>query len=271
MLVTADFVFVHLHKCGGSFLNEALLRFVPTARRVGYHYPCSQIPASHRHLPVLGVVRNPWDFYVSYHAFQSGLLERARAANRARTAAEIARLVDEGHDPWNGIDVVFEELSERRALGFADACRNYLSFTREAERFDRVLHRLPTALDHRAHGEPIERGERGERFRGMNLRRQDLAPFRGVEVGLYTVLFRHMFGSGQGVEFLRLEGLREELLAWFDRHGVAVSRELAEFVRHAERINTSEHAPYQTCYDAGLAGLVARADAELIARFGYAL
>ena len=268
MVVTADFVFVHLHKCGGSFLTEALLRYVPTARRVGYHYPCWKIPDAHRHLPILGVVRNPWDFYVSYHAFQSGLLERARAANGARTAAELERLIDAGRDPWNGIDVLFEELSGRGALGFPDACRHYLSFTREAGLFDRVLERLPAAFDHRAHGEPVERGEG---FRGMNLRRQDLAPFRGGSVGLYTVLFRHLFGAGEGVEFLRMETLREELLAWFERHGVAVSRELADFVRHAERVNTSAHAPYRTYYDAELAGLVARADGELIARFGYAL
>ena len=35
MIVTDRFVFLQLHKSGGAFVNEALLRFVPTARVSG--------------------------------------------------------------------------------------------------------------------------------------------------------------------------------------------------------------------------------------------
>jgi hypothetical protein len=71
MIVTDRFVFLHLHKSGGSFVNEALLRFVPTARSIGYHLPRLLIPAESLHLPVLGFVRNPWSYYVSWYNFQS--------------------------------------------------------------------------------------------------------------------------------------------------------------------------------------------------------
>lgn len=71
MIVTPHCVFLHLHKCGGSFVNELLLRTIPGARMVGYHLPRSRAPAESAGLPVLGLVRSPWSYYVSWFAFQS--------------------------------------------------------------------------------------------------------------------------------------------------------------------------------------------------------
>jgi hypothetical protein len=73
VIVAERFVFLHLHKSGGTFVNDFLLRFATGARRVGYHLPRSLVPPECAHLPVLGFVRNPWEFYVSWFAFQSGL------------------------------------------------------------------------------------------------------------------------------------------------------------------------------------------------------
>lgn len=70
MIVTDRFVFLHLHKSGGSFVNRFLLECVPGSRPVGYHLPRADIPADARHLPILGTVRNPWDYYVSWYSFQ---------------------------------------------------------------------------------------------------------------------------------------------------------------------------------------------------------
>lgn len=70
MLVNSRFVFVHLHKTAGSFLNQFILKFFPDSAWVGYHFPLRMAPPTHRHLPVLGFVRNPWDFYVSWYSFQ---------------------------------------------------------------------------------------------------------------------------------------------------------------------------------------------------------
>jgi hypothetical protein len=71
MIATDRFVFLHLHKSGGSFVNEFLLRFVPSARAVGYHLPRALLPAEYRELPALGFVRNPWSYYVSWYNFQA--------------------------------------------------------------------------------------------------------------------------------------------------------------------------------------------------------
>lgn len=73
MIATDDLVFVHLHKSGGTFINELLLRCAPNARRLGYHLPYRQAPAEVRHLPVLGTLRDPLGYYVSWYHFQKGM------------------------------------------------------------------------------------------------------------------------------------------------------------------------------------------------------
>ena len=70
MIICPEFIFLHLHKSGGTFANQLLLKCVPGARRAGYHLPYAELPASLRHLPVAGTVRNPWDYYVSWYFFQ---------------------------------------------------------------------------------------------------------------------------------------------------------------------------------------------------------
>lgn len=70
MITTGRFVFLHLHKSGGTFVNECLMRFLPDARHIGYHLPRGMIPAESLDLPVLGFVRNPWSYYVSWYWFQ---------------------------------------------------------------------------------------------------------------------------------------------------------------------------------------------------------
>jgi hypothetical protein len=70
VILTDHFVFLHLHKAGGTFVNDFLLACVPNARQVGYHLPRSMIPESHRDLPIVGFVRSPWSYYVSWYTFQ---------------------------------------------------------------------------------------------------------------------------------------------------------------------------------------------------------
>jgi hypothetical protein len=72
MIVCDSFVFLHLHKSGGTYVNQMLMTCIPSARRIGYHLPYSQLPEQFRALPVVGTVRNPWAYYVSWYHFQQG-------------------------------------------------------------------------------------------------------------------------------------------------------------------------------------------------------
>ncbi len=116
MIVTDRFVFLHLHKSGGTFVNEFLLRFIPSARAVGYHLPRLLIPAEALHLPVLGFVRNPWSYYVSWYNFQS---QRPRP------------------------NPLFRILSDEGRLDFAGTLRRLLDLGFGSPHLDAVIRALP--------------------------------------------------------------------------------------------------------------------------------
>ena len=70
MIVTDKLLFLHLHKSGGTFVNALLMNCVPRAQHIGYHFPYREVPAVYRDRPVLGTVRSPWAYYVSWYHFQ---------------------------------------------------------------------------------------------------------------------------------------------------------------------------------------------------------
>jgi hypothetical protein len=116
MIATDRFVFLHLHKSGGTFVNECLLRFVPGAKQLGYHLPRMLVPKPYWHLPALGFARSPWSWYVSWYAFQ-----RSRPQPNA----------------------LFRTVSDGGRLEFADTVRNLLELGRDDALLDRVLAALP--------------------------------------------------------------------------------------------------------------------------------
>lgn len=118
MIGTPRFVFLHLHKSGGTFVNECLLRFIPGARQLGYHLPWSAVPRELASLPVLGFVRNPWSYYVSWYSFQA-----ARPTPNA----------------------LYRLLSEEGQLGFKDTIQNMLRLECDAELLQRVAEALPAS------------------------------------------------------------------------------------------------------------------------------
>src|SRR5262245_57205969 len=122
MIATERFVFLHLHKSGGTFVNECLLRFVPGARQLGYHLPRARIPTDLAHLPILGLVRNPWSYYVSWYAFQ---VARAQP------------------------NPLFRVLSRGRTLDFAATIRNMLELGRNAALLADTVRALPAAYANR--------------------------------------------------------------------------------------------------------------------------
>ena len=65
MIVTKHFVYIHVSRTGGTFLNKLILEHVPGARMLQYHGQLRDLPEFFSHLPVIGFVRNPWDWYVS--------------------------------------------------------------------------------------------------------------------------------------------------------------------------------------------------------------
>jgi hypothetical protein len=227
MIATGRSVFLHLHKSAGTFVNECLVRFLPGARRIGYHLPRHLIPPDLAGLPVLGIVRNPWSYYVSWYSFQS--------ARR---------------DP----NVLYRMVSEDGRLDFAGTVRNLVELGMNLRSLDRVIDALP-----RSYGR-----------RGINLPGFALAPLRGRELGFYSYLYEHMFGSTDGqLTIGRMESLRTQLPLMLESTGEPVSREMRRFIDAAAPRNAAAHGRYTEYYDDELRDLVSTRDAAVILRHGY--
>ena len=116
MIITDKLVFLHLHKSGGTFVNNFIGKFFPRAQKVGYHLPGSCIPEPFRHLPVLGIVRSPWTYYVSWYTFQKGM---------------------------SSPNIVFRIASDDGQLGFNETIRNLLNLSTEQEKLQSIVACLP--------------------------------------------------------------------------------------------------------------------------------
>jgi hypothetical protein len=181
MLVTDKFVFLHLPRAGGTFVYEVIRKFFPSAREIGYHFPREHLPGEYSHLPLLGVVRNPWEFYVSwYHHVR----------------------------PRNTASILFSWMSENGKLGFVETIRNSLNLGVSDERLDVLIEMLPEDVDYRRKNVP-------------NITKDSMRKVRGTGVGYYTFRFNQIFGEADDVFFCRLDTLREDLVAFFDGIGAA--------------------------------------------------
>jgi len=88
MLITSRFVFVHVPKTGGDFIRRICLRHLPAdwvvPTTIAKHGPDTDIPAEYRHLPRFALVRNPWDWHVSWYHYLAGSGRPAEHRDRVR-------------------------------------------------------------------------------------------------------------------------------------------------------------------------------------------
>ena len=179
MIVTDKFVFVHLPRTGGTFVCEVIRKFFPSAHEIGHHLPRELLPGEYSHLPILGTVRNPWEFYVSLYHYAL-----------PRVAASI--LVS-----W---------MSENGRLGFIGSIRNVLNLGVNNERLDVLIEMLPEQVDY-------------SRTQIPNISKDSTRRVRGTGVGYYTFRFNEMFGNADEVFICRTETLKQDLLAFFEKIG----------------------------------------------------
>jgi hypothetical protein len=181
MIVTDKFVFVHLPRSGGTFVSEVIRKFFPSAHEIGYHLPRTLLPTEYSHLPILGAVRNPWEFYVSWY-----------------------------HHVWprDAVSVLISWVTENGRLGFMGAMRNALNLGVNDEKLDILIEMLPEEVDYGKRNIP-------------NITKDAMRTVRGTGVGYYTFRFHHLFGNADDVFVCRLETLRQDLVSFFERIGAA--------------------------------------------------
>ena len=233
MLVTDKFVFLHLPRAGGTFVYGVVRKFFPSAREIGYHFPRELLPGEYSHLPILGIVRNPWEFYASWYHHQDSNVRYSPLTN-----------------------VLFGCLSENRKLDFVQTIRNALDLGVSDDKLDFLIQALPENFDYQKRHIP-------------NLTKDLMRKIRGTGLGLYTFRFNQLFGQADDVFFCRVETLRSDLMAFFERIGVA-SDDLRRHVLGLDKENISERLHYSSYYTPELAELVFIRDRQLVERFGFA-
>lgn len=70
MFETDDLIYVHCPKTGGIFVERVLHRERSGRSLMGVHDPATQVSKEiARGRPIVGTVRNPWDWYVSFYHY----------------------------------------------------------------------------------------------------------------------------------------------------------------------------------------------------------
>lgn len=181
MIVTDKFVFVHFPRTGGTFITDVIAKHFPSAREIGYHLPRQLLPIEYSHLPVLGVVRNPWEFYVSwyYHVW-----------------------------PRDAATPFTSWLTESGKQQFEGFTRNALNLGTNNRRLDVLIEAMPEKVDYHKRNIP-------------NITKEALRKIRGSGIGYYTFRFNQLFGNADDVFFCRQEQLRWDLLRFLEAIGAA--------------------------------------------------
>lgn len=232
MIATRELLFIHLHKTGGQFVNRLLLEHLPDARRIGYHLPRSEAPEELRALPAFAFMRNPWDWYVSWYAFN--------AADPARNP-------------------VFRGVSEGGRADFNQTIHNllHLGHPLNAAMREEITSQLPLTRDGNL---------------GSGLTRGVMRGCTDPDAGYLSWLTRYMCfvgGSPAGLSMGRMEHLRQELPDLLQRYGVDLTPGLKDAIATAPAVNASPRRDYRSYYNAELKGLVAERDWAIVESYGY--
>ncbi len=236
MIVTDYFVYIHMSRTGGTFLNKLIMNQVPGARMLQYHGHLSDLPAAYAHLPVIGFVRNPWDWYISMYS-----------------------------DYRRKRQFVFQILSDRGTLGFERTVSRFLNLGDGSAASQRLLRHLATVAPR------VISAHRPARNHLPGLRSEHFANYpRGI--GYCTWLFQLMFRSQRehAIHLGRFERLREEALRLFEETGTPITNPIATYLGKAKPLNASPRPKdIVGAYAPELEQLVADKERYLTDRFGY--
>ena len=236
MIVTDHFVYIHVSRTGGTFLNRLIMNRVPGARMLQYHGHLADLPPEYAHLPVIGFVRNPWDWYVSMFS-----------------------------DYRRKGQFVFRVLSNRGTLDFERTVTRFLNLGDGSPGSRRLLQHLtriaPRVIDARRPAQNQLPGIRSEHFANYP-----------EGIGYYSWLFRLMFrcGRDRSIRLGRFENLREEALRLFEETGTPVTNAVSAYLAEARPLNASPRPQgFVGAYAPELERLVAEKERYFIDRFGY--
>mgnify|MGYP000073411103 CR=1 FL=1 len=232
MICTNAFVFIHLHKAAGQSINAALQHCMPSAKPIGYHYPAALIPQEYSDLPIVGIIRNPWDWYVSWYAFNN----------------------------IGGVkNPLFNIVSNGKQADFKTTISNLLCLP-NASALSKQMRRTHASLL------PAEFGH----DQGAGFTAQCVRDMQSDIQGYYSVLIRRMFGERVGkICFLHFDQVISELHQTLTRFDVPEAPAIRQCLNAQPIKNASARSHYCHYFDDELRELVADKEQAIIDRFGF--
>lgn len=233
MIVTDRFAFVHMHKTGGQTVNGIIEQCIPRHRVIGYHYPVTELPEDAAELPVVGIVRNPWDWYVSWYAFNR------RPGMR---------------------NPLFEVVSDGGTKSLATTIRNLAELGSNRPQSETHRARLEAMLPDTLTGN-----------RGAGLTRRSIEDLAASDSGYLSWLFGRMLGDTrrESLRIGRFENLAGDFVSIMAALGVPETGAIRSAFADRERANVSRHSHYSHYYDDELRDVIGNLDRELVEAFGY--
>jgi hypothetical protein len=232
MITTPTFAFIHMHKTGGQTLINIIGQNIDDTQMVGYHYPIKMLPADVADLPVVGMVRNPWDWYISWYAFNT----RPNVSNP-----------------------LFFILSDGFQANYRQIIKNLIclgSDQKSSQNYRRALiDILPETL---------------EDNNGVGLTKESIRELEGSQDGYYSWQFKRMHGElDDKLHIGRFENLQEDFLSIMRNLTVPEADAMQSSFEKMPRLNSSSHSHYSKYLDSELKDLIAEKDAWLINQFDY--
>ncbi len=233
MIVTERFIFVHMHKTGGQTINKVISRCISDHRIIGYHYPHSTRPQQYAHLPIVGFARNPWDWYVSWYAFNR------RPGSR---------------------NALFAVCSDGGKANFKTTITNLVNLGDDSSRSQRYHVALVSILPTSIVGN-----------RGLGLTKACMTGFSDNDTAYCSWMFQRMLGVAdeEQVHIGKCENLDEDFIGILNHLGVKQASRIEHALSRTQHINSSSHSHYSHYYDDELRDLIAHKDRYLIDRFDY--
>ena len=233
MITTEYFAFIHMHKTGGQSINNIIEKCVPSFKSIGYHYPHHMMPADCTDLPIVGIVRNPWDWYVSWYAFNILL---------------------------NGANPLFFFLSDACQSDFKTTLKNLINLGADTAKSQSYRNALIEVLP-----ETLEGNE------GVGLTKDCIRHFNDDDNGYYSWQFKRMHGDLDSSKTYigRFETLQQDFLAIMSQLDVVEIDAIRSKFETSAQLNKSRHSHYSAYYDDELRELVAKKESLLIEKYEY--
>ena len=243
MIATDKFVFIHMFRTGGTFINELVGEHMcklagyknedvhMNCDYVAYHLPKSLMPDKYEQLPIIGFIRNPWDWYISiYYHFLNYIGDHN---------CSLGKILD---------SQVYE---------FNKTIKILLSPKSKEEKVQ-ILNNFPKNV---AWNDVRE-----------NIRRKYISQYLNNDLGFFTWYFEYMYGKDlDNIYFCKTENLREDFINTLVEINCSITNEAHKHILEAPVLHSFKPKEINrfNIYDDELKELIYTKDRKYIEYFNY--